>query len=84
MRKGCNFCRNRNLSLIKVFAFMEIDFGDIFFFFVEEMSVAAFPFDLLHAEIVNYAKESEERRSVAKEQWKKVRTLFIFFILIYM
>ncbi|PIO74947.1 transport protein particle component, Bet3 [Teladorsagia circumcincta] len=33
---------------------------------------AAFPFDLLHAEIINYTKESEERRSAAKQEWKQV------------
>lgn len=33
---------------------------------------AAFPFDLLHAEIISYAKESEERRNAAKQEWKQV------------
>ncbi|KAJ1362781.1 hypothetical protein KIN20_022456 [Parelaphostrongylus tenuis] len=36
------------------------------------MSQAEFPFDLLHAEIINYAKESEERRNSAKREWEKI------------
>ncbi|CAJ0588651.1 unnamed protein product [Cylicocyclus nassatus] len=36
------------------------------------MTQASFPFDLLHAEIINYAKESEERRNAAKQEWKQV------------
>ncbi|CAI4233341.1 unnamed protein product [Auanema sp. JU1783] len=37
------------------------------------MSVgAAFPLELLYSEIVNYCKESEERRNVAKTQWNKI------------
>ncbi|KIH49107.1 hypothetical protein ANCDUO_20819, partial [Ancylostoma duodenale] len=35
------------------------------------MTQASFPFDLLHAEIINYAKESEGRRNAAKQEWKQ-------------
>ncbi|KJH45893.1 transport protein particle component, Bet3 [Dictyocaulus viviparus] len=31
-----------------------------------------FPFDLLHIEIINYTKESEERRNAAKKEWEQV------------
>uniref|UniRef100_A0A1I7XHY0 Ion channel n=1 Tax=Heterorhabditis bacteriophora TaxID=37862 RepID=A0A1I7XHY0_HETBA len=36
------------------------------------LATAAFPFDLLHAEMVRYAQESEKRRNSAKEEWKQV------------
>uniref|UniRef100_A0A0K0D098 Transport protein particle component, Bet3 n=1 Tax=Angiostrongylus cantonensis TaxID=6313 RepID=A0A0K0D098_ANGCA len=36
------------------------------------MSQTEFPFDLLHTEIINYAKESEERRNAAKRDWEKI------------
>lgn len=34
--------------------------------------MAGIPFDLLHSQIVKYAKEMEEKRAEAKNRWKEV------------
>lgn len=38
---------------------------------------ASFPFDLLHAEVVKYAQEQEEKQKVAKAEFLKVSLIIL-------
>lgn len=43
-----------------------------------QMSIgASFPFDLLHAEVVKYAQEQEEKQKVAKAEFLKVSFIIL-------